>query len=312
MENNKKYNVLILGLVVLVVLIAYQNVKFKREMEYLQNRISNMESNLNQGINNLSYTISNEVENLLNEQQNIVSNYKSTYNGIDTQKEIVKTLVEFTLKQSDADSKVYLNVSTQNNTKGKDYECVSTNGLAYSCEVELTYKDNYILNMYQKSADGSYKKLNSYSYPSNVKSDFENRVSILGTGTGTDKERTDYSFTLRNKTFGEQSFEIKSVVVKGFYEDKEVFTKDVTAYNIVNSEARDKINLKIAAGEVNSTAIPEIKYSQISTDDKGDEYGNYMVSILHSETGAPVEYNNYPVYRFKVIITFNNGDVYEY
>ncbi len=37
-----------------------------------------------------------------------------------------------------------------------------------------------------------------------------------------------------------------------------------------------------------------------------------MVTILHSETGTPVEYNDYPDYSFKVIITFNNGDVYEY
>ncbi|GMQ57213.1 hypothetical protein AN1V17_16080 [Vallitalea sediminicola] len=312
MENNKKYNVVVIGLILVIVLIINQNIKFKKEMEYLQSRVSNMESNINNGVNNLSDTISDKVETILNEQQNIVSNYKFTYNSVDTQTGIVKTLVGFTLKQSDADSKVYLNVSTQNNTTGKDYECVSTNGLNYTGKVELSYKDNYILNMYQKSVDGSCKKLNSYSYQNNVKNDFENRVSILGAGTSGSKEGTDYSFTLRNNTFGEQSFKIKSVVVKAFYEDNEVFLKDVTTYNIVNSEARDKINLMIAAGDVASTAIPEIEYNEISTDEKGDEYGTYMVTILHSETGAPIEYNNYPDYSFKVMITFNNGDVYEY
>jgi hypothetical protein len=33
--------------------------------------------------------------------------------------------------------------------------------------------------------------------------------------------------------------------------------------------------------------------------------------LLHSETGTPVEHNNYPEYGFKVIITLSNGEVYE-
>ncbi|GIP31204.1 hypothetical protein [Paenibacillus sp. J2TS4] len=312
MENNKKYNLIIIGLIGLVALMIYQNVKFKKEMEFLNSHVSNMELNLNNGMNNLSYTILNQVENLINEQQNMVSEYKSTYNSVDAQKGIVKSLVEFSLKQSDADSKVYLNVSTQNNPNGLDFECGSANGFSYACETELSYKDNYILNIYQKDPAGSYKKLNSDSYPHHIKSDFENRINLTESGTSTNNERTDYSFKLRNKTFGEQSFEINSVIVKAFYEGREVYSKDVTSYNIVNSEARDKMNVMIASGQIDSTAIPEIEYSEISTDDNGDEYGNYMVSILHADTGAPVENIKYPEYSFKVMITLHNGDVYEY
>jgi hypothetical protein len=39
------------------------------------------------------------------------------------------------------------------------------------------------------------------------------------------------------------------------YKDKEVFSKDVTAYNILNSEAADKLNLMIAAGDINASAF---------------------------------------------------------
>lgn len=311
MENSKKNNIIIIALIAIVGLLFYQNAKFKGEMDFLQNRISTLESNINQGLNNISYRISDEVRQLLNESQNIVSDYKFTYNGVDTKTGIVKVMVEFALKQSDAASKVYLNVSTQSNTNENDYECLSANGINYTCELELSYKENYILNMFQKSADGSQKKLNSSPYYQNTKDDFDNRFSLMESGTGTTAERTDYSFKLSNKTFGEQDFKIKNVVVKAFYMDKEVFMKDVTDYNIVNSEVRDRMNVMIAAGEINAGEVPELEYGEISADDEGNEYGYYIVSVLHSDTGAPVEKNNYPTYSFKVFVTFNNGLINE-
>lgn len=311
MENSKKFNIVIIALIAVIGLLFYQNAKFKGEMDFLNSRVSTMESNINQGLNNISYRISDEVRQLLNESQNTVSDYKFTYNGVDTKAGIVKILVEFALKQSDAASKVYLNVSTQSNTKENDYECLSANGINYACEIELSYKDDYILNMYQKSADGSQKKLNSSPYYPNIKNDFENRLSLMESGTSTTAERTDYSFRLSNKTFGEQDFKIKNVVVKAFYMDKEVFSKDVTGYNIVNSEARDKMNVMIAAGEINAAEVPKVEYGGISADNEGNEYVYCIVSVLHSDTGAHVEKNNYPTYSFKVIVTFNNGEVSE-
>ncbi|GKX28052.1 hypothetical protein SH1V18_05320 [Vallitalea longa] len=288
MDNNKKYNILIIGLIVIIILIIHQNTKFKEEVEFLENRLSSVESNLDNAINNMNNSISNEVKNLLKEQQNVVSDYKSTYNGIDTDKEIVNTLIEFTLKQTDGDSKVCLNISTHDETVGKEYECITTDGLNYSCQVELSYNEDYIIDMYQKSADGSRNKLNSDSYYDNVKNEFDNRVGLMGRGTSTNDEGTDFSFSLENKTFGEQSLKIKRVVAKAFYENKEVFMKDVTEYNIVNSKAIERINLMIAAGDFDSTQVPEIEYSQISTDNNGNEYGNYIVNIMHSETGVAV------------------------
>lgn len=315
MENNKKYNLVIIILIVIVVLLFYQNIKFKGEMDFLQNRVSAMEANINQGLNNINYRISDDITRLLNESQNIVSEYKFSYNGVDAKKGTVKALVEFALKQSDAASKVYLNMSAQNNTKGNDYECLSVNGVNYSCELELSYKENYILNVYQKSADGSQKKLNSTPYYQYIKDDFVNRLSLMESGTGTTAERTDYTFKLSNKTFGEQDFKIKNVVVKVFYMDKEVFSKDVTNYNIVNSEVRDRMNVMIAAGDTSAAALPDmfpdIEYGGISEDAEGVEYGYYIVCVPHSETGAPVKYNDYPTYSYKIIVTFMNGEVSE-
>ena len=311
MENSRKSNLIIFALIVIVGLQFYQNVKFKGEMEKLQSRISTMESSINSGLNHLRYSISNEMEMLINENQSMVSDFKFTYSGVDTKTGIVKGLVEFSLKQSDAASKVYLNASTQGNAKENDYECISANGINYTCKVELPCNENYELNVYQKSADGSQKKLNSNAYYQNIKGEFENRLSFMESGTSTSNQRTDYSFRFINRTFGQQDFRIKKVVVKAFYMDKEVFSKDVTHYNIVNSEARDRMNVMIAAGEINAESVPELEYGDISTDEEGNEYGHYLVSILHSQTGAPVEHNNYPTYSFKIIITFNNGEVYE-
>jgi len=312
MENNKKYNIIIIAFIAITGLLFYQNAKFKAEMDFLQNRISAMESNINLGLNQISYRFSDEVRQLLNESQNEISDYKFSYKGVDTKKRIVKALAEFALKQSDASSKVYLNVSAeQSNTEGNDYECLSANGINYVCEIELSFKENYVFNIYQKSADGSHKKLNSIPYSQNIKYDFDNRLSLMESGTATTAERTDYSFRLSNKTFGERDFRIKSVVVKAFYEDKEVFSKDVTNYNIVNSEARDRMNVMIAAGDTSAVALPEVEYGGISADAEGIESGYFIVSIPHSETGAPVKYNDYPTYSFKVIVTFMNGEVSE-
>lgn len=311
MENSKKYNLIIIALIAIVGLLFYQNVKFKGEMVTLQSRISAMESNINNELNYLRSGISNELERLINENQSIVSDYKFTYNGVDTKTGTVKALVEFSLKQSDAASKVYLNASAQSNAIESDYECMSVNGIDYTCEIDVSYSENYMLNMYQRSADGSQMKLNSNPYHQNIKHEFENRLRLMNSGTSTNEQRTDYSFRFENRTFGQEDFRVKKVVVKAFYMDEEVFAKDVTDYNIVNSEARDRMNLMIAAGEINAESVPELEYGDISTDEEGYEQGDYLVSILHSQTGAPVKYNNYPTYSFKVIITFNNGEVYE-
>lgn len=311
MENSRKYNLIIIALIAIVGLLFYQNVKFKGEMVTLQSRISAMESNINNELNYLRSGISNELERLINENQSIVSDYRFIYNGVDTKTGTVKALVEFSLKQSDAASKVYLNASAQSNAIESDYECMSVNGIDYTCEIDVSYSENYMLNMYQRSADGSQMKLNSNPYHQNIKHEFENRLRLMNSGTSTNEQRTDYSFRFENRTFGQEDFRVKKVVVKAFYMDEEVFAKDVTHYNIVNSEARDRMNLMIAAGEINAESVPELEYGDISTDEEGYEQGDYLVSILHSQTGAPVKPNDYPTYSFKVIITFNNGEVYE-
>jgi Tfp pilus assembly major pilin PilA len=311
MENSKKYNLIIIALIAIVGLLFYQNVKFKGEMVTLQSRISAMESNINNELNYLRSGISNELERLINENQSIVSDYKFTYNGVDTKTGTVKALVEFSLKQSDAASRVYLNASAQSNAIESDYECMSVNGIDYTCEIDVSYSENYMLNMYQRSADGSQMKLNSNPYHQNIKHEFENRLRLMNSGTSTSDQMTDYSFRFENRTFGQEDFRVKKVVVKAFYMDEEVFAKDVTDYNIVNSEARDRLIVMMAAGEIDAENVPEEEYGDISIDEEGNEYGEYLVSILHSQTGAPVEYNNYPTYSFKVIVTLNNGEVYE-
>lgn len=280
MESNKKLNNIIILLVVLLVLSIYQNIKVQREIIKIRHTISDMDNNVNFRMDNLRSLITNNFSRL-DEMHNIVSDYSSTYKSIDVQKGTVKTLVKFNLKQSDGESKVYLNVSKANNEQGKDYECTPTDGLNYACEVDLSIKDNYIFNIYQKSDNGNIKKLNYFEYHSDIRDDFENRTHIsIGATYGSYESICDFS--LMNNTFGEQNYKVKSVVLKAFYKDKEVFSKDVTNFN-----------------------------SGISTDEYGNEYGKYTVNILNSETGVPGKNNSIIEYYFKVIVTFNNGEVYE-
>ncbi|MCU6707340.1 hypothetical protein M6D81_01345 [Paenibacillus sp. J5C_2022] len=311
MENSRKLTYVIIGLIILLIMSIYQNGKLKSEMEHLHSRISNMEANLNQGINNLQYSISNQVEHLLNEQQSVVADYKSSYTSVDADKETVETLVEFTLKEAEAGSTVSLQATTLENSEDKQFECATENGLQYACEAALSYKHDYTLDLFQKSADGSNKKLNSRSYTNHLKGEFLNRVSISESGTSTDKEGTQYSFSLRNKTFGEPEFQIQSVIVKAFYADKEVFTKDVTAYSIANAEERNKMRLMIASGEIAPADLPDLEYNQASIDDNDEESGYYIVTVLHADTGAEVRHNDFPEYSFKVTVTLKNGEVFE-
>lgn len=311
MEETKKYNIIIVGLVILIFLSMYNGSKLTREIEHLQNRVSNIETGLNQSISSFNYTISEEIERLLDEQQNIVSDYRATYDGLNTQNETVRTLFEFSLKESEIDSKVYLSISTQDNMDKKDYDCTSVGALSYACEADLSYRNNYTINIYQETPDGGYKKLNYHPYLEDIKYDFENRVSMLESGGSTDSEKTEYTFKLQNRTFGAESLKIKTVVLKTFYEGREVLEKDITAYNIVNAEARDRINLAIAAGDSKNMSLPEVEYGKILEDEESIEYGVYKATVLHSEAGVSAEYGHLPEYEFKVIITFNNGDTYE-
>lgn len=311
MEKDKKYYVIIVFFIVIVIMTINQNIRLKEEIQCIQNRLSNIEGNTESGLRNLRSAILNRMDYLLKKQQNTVSKYTYIYKGVEVKTDTVKTLIEFTLKQSDAKSKVYLNKSTLTNIDGEDYECLHVSGLNYICELELSYKDNYNISFYEKSNDNSFKKLNSISYQINAKDHFDNRVELQGGGSSTSREKTEYSFSVDNKTFGEESFKIKNVMFRAYYEGKEVFEKDVTTFNIMNSENREKLNLMIAEGEVEESEIPEIEYGQVVADKNGDESGNYKVEILHSETGVSAEYG-LPTYNIIVTVTFNNGDVYEY
>ncbi len=309
--DNKRYMAIMIGLIIVIVLIINQNFRLKGEMETMQNRLSNMESNMNQNFNHASQTFLNQVENVINEQQSLVTNYKSTYETVDSQAETIQSLVTFTLKQADEQATVYVRASTQDDTESKEYACITSNGIDYSCEVELAYTDDYIMDIYQQSEDGSYKKLNTSSYPHHIHSDMDNRISVTSSGTGTNEERTVYTFSVRNQTFSKLDLKINSVVVKAYYEGEEVFAQDVTDHNIVNAEARDKLRLQIAAGEIDPESVPDMEYGEIATDENGVEYGDYRVTISHADTGAPVEHNEYPEYQFKVIVTLHNGEVFE-
>lgn len=312
METNRNNRVLNIILIVMAILIIYQNITMRKEILYMRNYISNIEPNLSQTINNLNYSILNSIEGLLNEQQNMVSDYRFTYKGVNLPKETVKALIEFKLKQSDASSKIYLNVVSQGDNGEEDYECMLLDGFSYACEIDLSFKENYTFNIYQRSLDGGHRILNSSPYQNYIKEDFDNRVNIDQSGIGSDKERSTFSFSLTNKTFGEEYFKIKNIVAKAFHEEKEVFSEDITNFNIVNSESREKINVMIASGQIDPETIPEVEYGQMFIDEKGVEHGDYMVTILHSETGAPAGYNNFPKYSFKIIITSNNGDIFEF
>ncbi|MFD0959078.1 hypothetical protein [Paenibacillus chungangensis] len=311
MENSRKLTTIIIGLILLFVLSIYHNVKLKLELEQMHNRVTNMEANLNQGINNLQHSIVDRVEHLLIQQQSVVEDFKSSYASVDAEKETVDTLVEFTLKEAEAGSTVSLQATTLENSEDKQFECATENGLQYVCVAALSYKHDYTLDIFQKSANGSNKKLNTRSYTNHLKGEFQNRVSLSQSGTSTNKERAQYSFSMYNKTFGEPEFKIQSVIVKAFYQEKEVFTKDVTANSIVNAEERDKMRLMIASGEMDPATLPDQEYNQASLDDNGVESGHYMVTVLHTETGAEVDHNDFPEYSFKVTVTLKNGEVFE-
>lgn len=307
-EYRWKYNTIIIGIVAIAILIFYQNVKFKEEISALKADISIARSDMN----NLSNSISDRVEWLLNQQNNLVTDFSLTYTGIDTETKSIKALVKLTLKQADSGSRVYLNATDENNTEATDIECISENGLNYTCELTLPYKYNYIFNVYQESADRSRKKLNTDFYSGNMKNDYENRIRMMENGTESGAEGTNYSVVINNMTFGQTALKIKSVVIKAFLEDKEVFSKDVTDLNIANAKTRDRINVMIASGETNiSSDVPEAEYGPTFVDEKGIETGSYMIKIPHATTGAPMEKNSYPEYSFKVIVTNYNGEVFE-
>lgn len=116
---------------------------------------------------------------------------------------------------------------------------------------------------YQRSVDGDHRILSSSPYQNYIKEDFNNRVNIKQSGIASDKESSTFNFSLTNKTFGEKDFKIKNVVVKAFHEEREVFSKDITNFDIVNSECKEKINVMIASGQIDSEMIPVVEYGQM-------------------------------------------------
>jgi len=321
-NENKEVNAIIIFLIVVILMLIFQNRSYNKRLESLEAQLSSYQqsfnSNLNIVYNNLISYIDRAVEN----SQSLIDTYSITYDGLDLNSKTVEVHMDFRLKQTSANTEIQvlaLPIDSVSSIKDYRFEAVTNNGIDYTCNFSLPYTNNYNFDIYEIGSDGYNKKLNSQRIEMYIKDDFDNRTYLRSIGMSTGKDDVEISFELENKTFGQEDFKIEKVELILLLKGKEVYRKDITNRNLTNAEDIERYNLMVASGQINPKDDFEYNkmFGKIQMGSDGVERGYYIVSLSHKEIlgnndfadskGSAVKIE-YPEYEFKVQVTYANGE----
>ena len=328
-NENKKLNAIIIFLIVVILMLIFQNRSYNKRIESLEAQLSSYQQNLNTSINLAYNSLISYIDRAIENSRSLIDTYSITYDGLDLDNKTVDVHINFRLKQTSANTKIQvLAAPIDSITPKKDYkfEAVTNNGIDYTCDFSIPYTYNYNFDIYEIGSDGYNRKLNTEMIVRYIKNEFDNRTFIGSTGMATSKDDVEISFHLENNSFGQEDFKIKKVELILLLKGKEVYRKDVTDRNLTNAEDIEQYNLMVASGQINPTDDFENNkmFDKIQMDSDGIERGYYIVSLTHEEIlgkegningavdyigrAASVEHLEYS---FKVQVTYANGETWK-
>ena len=212
MNENKKVNLIIVFLVVLALLLVIQNHSHKKEIESLESKLSNIQTELNDTLNGI-YNLREHINASFKESRSYIEAYSVTYDGINEKEKTVNIHMSFRLKETSPDTEV--NVLTfpvdAPDPDRNSFKAATDNGIDYTCDFSVPYLYDYNFDIYETGKDGYNRKLNAEQIAGYVKSDIEKRTIIRSSSLSRGGDGIDINFGLENKTFGQEEFRIKKV-----------------------------------------------------------------------------------------------------
>lgn len=316
MDKSKKVIIFCLGIV--IILLIVQNHNYNKKFELLKTQLSSLQNDLHNTSNTMYNNLANYLDTALKQSQSLIETYSISYNGVDLESKTVNIHMSFRVKQTSPNTEIQVLVSPINapTPENNNFKAITNNGVDYTCDFSVSYLYNYNFDVYEVGENGYRKKLNSEQIAQYIKKDFDNRTVLFPHGTGINKDRVHIFFELRNNTFGQEEFRIKSVELIFLWEGKEVYRKDITYRSLIKEEDIDRYNIMVASGEIDS--IDDLPYDEvfgkIQMDSNGIERGYYSVSFTHEEIlGKTIDGNSYRNYNYSyyVEVTYMNGETYK-
>jgi len=247
MNDNKKQNLIIVTLIIMMVILTFNFYTGKRKLENMERQFQVVQSQMNTQYSNLSSDI-NLLKESMNKSMSELYSYHFSYDGIDTQKGTVKYHMTFDLKQVTSNAKYYISYSPVEENNYTEVEANSIGNMSFDCNLSLSNKYNYMFKIIEKTGDGGSKQLNNEEIFNYVYNDyFVDRIRLDGFTIGQDEKQLTYSFSFSNNTFGIKEYEVKTVEFALYFGDSIVYYEDVTdnPTNLYPSEVNNGI-----AGEV--------------------------------------------------------------
>lgn len=294
MNPTKKMTILMVVVLILCIFVFFQNAQLKDHLNTLEMRLSKYQSELATTIDRIDQSI----QQAFSDQNNQIDSYSYTYLDVDEATNMVNVELYVQLKERSANSEIILKQQTSQGT-GSSYKPKQVDGIHYTYEMELSWKNDYVFDAYETTPQGDFKKLNTDPIFCSIASDYENRMVLTSGGFGTGEDFCEATFSLENKTFGVEGNRIERVEWVLMSKDHQVlYTEDVTDQNIVNG------------GEIltqtDNTATTSLKpqYGAIQIDEQGVERA-YFQSTHQFE--KPFADSLLPAY-IRVEVELQNGE----
>ncbi|NLO42317.1 MAG: LapA family protein [Bacteroidales bacterium] len=304
----------IIGLLIAVLVLNwFSHGKLSRTINELKEENRRLRNEIAESRSSIQNDLTTQMKRLLNENQSNIDTYGvHQYNSIDINKKIVGVKLNFSLKSSENIRKVKVGISTEGKEELTELYAETENGIHYTVNADLSYLSDYSVNIYGITNDGDIKKLNAESFYCGVKNEFENRTQISDIMVGHNNDTTDFAFAITNNTFGYDGLKIKDVKVEGMHGsfDTPVIKTPKEFENEQDYHHSYTNNNYSMRSENASEAIEEARKETYHANIKNEyETKYYKTEFPHSELGVKIKGN--PHYNFKIIITYQNGEMIE-
>lgn len=273
-NNWKKYALII---IVLIILVLFQNNTYKRKLESLENKISSitnqyysLEQNINHSINRIEDSFTRSLSDLVS--------YEIDYENIDSQAKTIDVQMSFEIKEVNPDAKYYVVYTPIDEYNDTESAAIALKGTSFNSTFTLSYKNNYSFKIIEKTNDGGIRRLshdNIYSY---IYDDLYLNKTILNGYEGSEGyDQFTLGFTILNKTFGQNELAIEKVELFLYSQDTVVYNEDIT-----NNNDRNIMNINS-----NTTNMPSFASSTHDNKELGyleeAEIENYFTIILKDD-----------------------------
>jgi len=192
----------------------------------------------------------------------------------------VKTQLSFSLKEYNGGKII---VSAKGDTLSLEAEAAGE-GTVRSCVFDLPTDENYVLNVEEKSENGSVK-LNGEAIECRVLDMMENRTRIMSTGIGSSGDGMNGDFDVRNATLGASELHIASAYIELYLDGEQIYRSEM------------KNRLSYNGLPVYDDAEP------------GVELMEYVFNAPASTTKAPAG-TDFSKVKWQLVIEYYNGETF--